>query len=779
MKKALFVLCVDVFVMLAVVIRGHAYLPVEESIMLGEDEANLADVGDQWIASFGGTSNDEFVSIAETIDGGFIVAGTTHSFGAGEGDIWVLNFNQDGSINWQKTYGGGGEDTPLYIGQTDDGGFFIVGETASFLTYGYWNIWILRLTSTGDFVWQKTCCATDARPTAAQLAQNGELMVGGYSTLSFSQWLMRLQADGTMVWQKILPNLGSLDAIQETSDGGFIVVGGYLVRFAPNGEMLWQKNFWDIGLTTAQQINDGGFIVSGFFFEGGGVALWEARLTSDGTIVWQKALNTSDNFGDEVIRVIQTSDEGFITLVQQDYNQSSSMLLKLDASGNVLWQKTYEGFQLNDVMTTNEGDLLAVGRYPQTSSAANTNAAILKLDDEGNVSPCGWLGASTPTITDTHVISNTLLPTSEPVTLIVTDTTSMSTITGVVPNAICEAGRQLPKIIPTIFTTAGLPNVILVSQTDSSSNIPILPQYTMNGGQTWQPLAENALSYYPIGIVPRDDPQNPVRLFSAYPPAPWSLELSLFRSGDWGQTWASGFLNSSSVVYAFSPKNPQHMYWSLVWSTPCFPGCEGGPYLNAEFYESTDGGVSWTLFYSSVGYESINQIVPSPVNEADGFFEIDSTFGGGQWWLRFGNNDPLTFPVDLIALDAVDANRIYGVTYDFSSGQTSPDGGITWIPWAASPPLACVQLMAHPIKNNTLYLRCAAGLFRSTNGGDNWSQITSVQGDALAPHLGNSGQILWSHDGCLLASDDDGDSWTIMNCFNTFPYDIFLPILRR
>ena len=186
-----------------------------------------------------------------------------------------------------------------------------------------------------------------------------------------------------------------------------------------------------------------------------------------------------------------------------------------------------------------------------------------------------------------------------------------------------------------------------------------------------------------------------------------------------------------------------------------------------------------TLFCSSVEYERINQIVPSPVNEADVFFEIDSTFGDGQWWLRFGSSNPMIFPVDLIALDAVDANRIYGVTFDFSSGQTSPHGGITWIPWASSPPLACVQLMAHPTKNNILYLRCAAGLFRSANGGDSWTQITTSQGDALAPHLGNPGQILWSQEGCLLVSDDDGDSWTIMNCFNAFPYHVFLPMIGR
>ena len=60
----------------------------------------------QWARTYGGANNDQANSVYQTSDGGYIVAGCTYSYGAGNGDLWVLKFNADGSLAWQKTYGG-------------------------------------------------------------------------------------------------------------------------------------------------------------------------------------------------------------------------------------------------------------------------------------------------------------------------------------------------------------------------------------------------------------------------------------------------------------------------------------------------------------------------------------------------------------------------------------------------------------------------------------------------------------------------------------------------
>ena len=59
-----------------------------------------------WQKTYGGSGYDDAYSIQQTSDGGYIVAGDTYSFGAGSGDVWVLKLDQCGNITWQKTYGG-------------------------------------------------------------------------------------------------------------------------------------------------------------------------------------------------------------------------------------------------------------------------------------------------------------------------------------------------------------------------------------------------------------------------------------------------------------------------------------------------------------------------------------------------------------------------------------------------------------------------------------------------------------------------------------------------
>ena len=169
---------------------------------------------------------------------------------------------------------------------------------------------------------------------------------------------------------------------------------------------------------------------------------------------------------------------------------------------------------------------------------------------------------------------------------------------------------------------------------------------------------------------------------------------------------------------------------------------------------NTDGSIVWQKTYGEPGSDE----TASFVREAQ---------------------DGSLYVVGNIALDGANTGRIYGVTRTFNAGQTSPDGGHTWVPWASIPPSVCVQLLAHPTTTNILFLRCEAGLYRSLDGGNSWTQITHIQGDALAPNLGVPGQLLWSHSGCLWASGDTGTTWTRVGCFSRNQNSRFVPIVMR
>jgi len=85
-----------------------------------------------WTKTFGGASYDEGYSVEKTTDGGYIIAGQTQSFGAGSSDVWLLKTNASGDTVWTRTYGGAGNDLGFMTHQTSDGGYVVTGSTNSF-----------------------------------------------------------------------------------------------------------------------------------------------------------------------------------------------------------------------------------------------------------------------------------------------------------------------------------------------------------------------------------------------------------------------------------------------------------------------------------------------------------------------------------------------------------------------------------------------------------------------------------------------------------------------
>ncbi|MEF3167805.1 MAG: hypothetical protein K6360_00495 [Deltaproteobacteria bacterium] len=89
----------------------------------------------QWAKTYGGTSHDVANSIQQTSDGGYIVAGWTSSFGAGDWDFWVIKLDASGNVAWQKTYGGTSCDEAFSIQQTSDGGYIVAGLAGGPMRY--------------------------------------------------------------------------------------------------------------------------------------------------------------------------------------------------------------------------------------------------------------------------------------------------------------------------------------------------------------------------------------------------------------------------------------------------------------------------------------------------------------------------------------------------------------------------------------------------------------------------------------------------------------------
>jgi hypothetical protein len=182
-----------------------------------------------WQKAYGRSKYDCAKSIQQTSDGGYIVGGNSYS-GAGRVEIWVLKLNNDGTIEWQKTYGGEKQDEFESIQQTSDGGYIIAGTTNSF-GHGNDDILVLKLSNDGTVIWQITYGGKmyDSASSIRQTSDGGYIL-NGFTNLGGRGgdiWVLKLNNYGQVIWQKSYGGMESeLPAsIQQTTDGGYIVAG--------------------------------------------------------------------------------------------------------------------------------------------------------------------------------------------------------------------------------------------------------------------------------------------------------------------------------------------------------------------------------------------------------------------------------------------------------------------------------------------------------------------------------------------------------------------------
>jgi uncharacterized delta-60 repeat protein len=308
-------------------------------------------------------------------------------------------------ITWAKTYGGVNDDIAHSIQQTSDGGFIVAGETSS-SGAGFVDFWISKLNANGEVVWQKTYGGiNDDIAYSIQQTSDGFIVAGmssSFGNLFGDIWVLKLNANGDVDWQKTYGGSGSNSArcIQQISDG-FIVAGEtsssgagnadfWILKLNSSGNPVWQKTYGGSGVDKIHSIQhtSDGFIVAGETdsFGAGNADFWVLKLDSSGNVLWQKTYGES---GYDIANFIQqTSDGGFIVAGETSSfgaGNADFWVLKLDSSGNVLWQKTYGGVN-NDItpsiQETLDGGFIVAG---ETSSfgAGNADFWVLKLDSAG------------------------------------------------------------------------------------------------------------------------------------------------------------------------------------------------------------------------------------------------------------------------------------------------------------------------------------------------------------------------------------------------------------
>lgn len=273
----------------------------------------------QWQKCLGGTGFDYGNDCLQTSDGGYMIIGSGSSNDGditgnnGGSDIWIVKLNLLGTIEWQKTYGGSGNEWKAKISKTPDAGYIFICTSNSVDAdvtgnHGMRDIWVVKIDAIGTMQWQKSLGGSNDEDNGSiKTTADGGYILAGY-TLSNNgdvtgnhgngdAWIVKLASTGTVIWTKCYGGAEYDEAsdVIETNDGNFVFAGH---TYSNNGDL---------------SINYGN------------ADAWFAKVNSlNGTLMWSQTYGGS---GYDIMHSLQETSDPVISIVasgstssQNDYN---------------------------------------------------------------------------------------------------------------------------------------------------------------------------------------------------------------------------------------------------------------------------------------------------------------------------------------------------------------------------------------------------------------------------------------------------------------------------
>lgn len=302
----------------------------------------------------------------------------------------LIKTDSSGNMQWNRTYEGALTERVHSLIQTSEGGYLMAGNKFSFnlpnMYEGPWleDAWLIKTDSSGNVQWNKTYSRSSSYDGFYSVipSSDGGYVTSGYTTPDSSSsswmakwtlWLTKVDADGNIVWSKTYAQAGTASdpfwvpgitiddgfhiacSVVAASDGYIVTGGNILLKTDALGNMQWNKTYSGT-FSSLVTTSDGGYAACGQMADGG------------------------------------TSAYGFNT------NSSDCWLTKIDASGNLQWNRTYGGVSQDDyansLVTTPEGGYAIVGTrnftfyspigYPEKETYAG-DAWLIRTDGFGNM----------------------------------------------------------------------------------------------------------------------------------------------------------------------------------------------------------------------------------------------------------------------------------------------------------------------------------------------------------------------------------------------------------
>jgi len=371
-------------------------------VLIGEDVINLL-----LNKTFGGSGQEVAWDIIQTIDGNYVLTGTSFSsdgdFSGGNGgqDLLVMKVNDEGELLWQKAYGGSNHDFGQFIMETSSSNLLVLGLTLSDdgdvgdFEGGESDLWALKLNSSGDLLWESTYGRgyRGVGTGAVELADGSFIIVGQIQQPENTEFIqdahiIKVSNSGDLLWEKIYGEQGDdgVGSIITLENGEFLVGGAFetsssgkdvwIIKLDESGDIIWDKKYGgskdDIAASLIPTA-DGNFVAVGNsasrdrdVSNNEGLAdMWILKINEDGDLLWESTYGKT--LHEIATSVIESDDKGYIVagVTNSNNGKDDGLIVKFNVQGQLRWESTIGGSEFDQLLSitrgTNGGYMVAGG----------------------------------------------------------------------------------------------------------------------------------------------------------------------------------------------------------------------------------------------------------------------------------------------------------------------------------------------------------------------------------------------------------------------------------
>jgi hypothetical protein len=376
-------------------VRGLVIFLLLNSTLLGQ---NL------FLKSIGGEGDDVGYSIYPTNDGGFVLAGYTKSYGAGNSDIIFTKLDWWGNLLWVKTIGGSYPDRGHSILELNDGGYLLLGYTISFGA-GYLDIFLARIDPVGNVKWMRTLggVMADVGNSSVESSEGNYVIVGGTESFGAGEsdvLIAKFDPWGNLVWAKTIGGEFS-DwgySLIEDSEERYVIVGYtesfgdmsrdlLLMKMDRDGDLMWARAVGGTNMDAGHyviEVSDGGYVSVGYTysFGSGDADILIVKFDEYGYPIWAKVAGGEGE--DVAYSVIEDLDGGYLVAgYTGDFNRDV-VLLKLDTEGELIWSRRVDGDGVDEGYSILRlFDSFVISGLTQSLNSDDWDILLVRLDDSG------------------------------------------------------------------------------------------------------------------------------------------------------------------------------------------------------------------------------------------------------------------------------------------------------------------------------------------------------------------------------------------------------------